>query len=178
MVPIDARFIDRLRGEFLQGAMPSRLVRAIRQRHAGDAGWPGLVPLYLWEAFCVATLAFEEDSPERALDSSRDANLLLDMVRRAPLWRDPREPAWFDGVQVSADEPQLMDAIHPEFHPSLCEGWPTMPSPSRDFVRRAMVNVQHAHEQRQVLMRLVERLQQQFDAAEASAEQEACPAKA
>lgn len=166
---VDPRIVAELRAMFLNGATPSRLIRHIADRHETDPEWPSRVDDYFDAAFRVVPFVRPLQGPHassvdvESLDwSDLNGELLRNMVGRRASWKDEVEgPAWCDGLRVAPDDLKLIDGVQPEADPRLSDCWATLPTRAREAIRQAMVNAQGYFEQSQVLVRLVERLQQQ-----------------
>jgi hypothetical protein len=177
-MPVDPQIVAELRAMFLNGSTPSRLVRYIASRHEGDPDWPTYVESYFTEAFSVTLLMDHYPTPVEldGIDiSDLDGDLLRDMVGRQAAWREsvshPAGSAWCDGLSVSPDDLTMNQQIRPESHPALTDSWASMTPRAREFVRQAMVNSQGYYERMQVLVRLVERLQEQINELERQSEE-------
>jgi hypothetical protein len=175
----DPDLVDKLRIMFVEGATPTRLIEQISGHHAGDSGWPEYVESYFRSAFSVILLDREwhdrsSDGPiSEKTAKNLNSRILHEMVGLAYLWRDkvasiPNGESWLDGLKLSRDELALIDSIQPESEPALANSWSTLSERTREFIRRSMINSQAYYERTEVLLRLVERLQQQVAHAESA----------
>ena len=155
----DPCVIAELRDLFRGGATPSRLVRHVVARHAGEPQVDRRVRAYFREAFGVPMFRASADlltlPAEQLPFAGASADTIHRIVARRAEWDSGGEPSWMDTL-TATDEGQLLGGSVPDHSP--------------ESVRRLTATAQHLHEQVAILSRLVEQLQGQVVALEGGGE--------
>lgn len=168
----EARVIDELRTLFKSGATPSRLVRRIVACHPGEPQLDRLIRDYFRQAFGVSMFRASSNllsvPPEQLPFAGINAATIREMVQRRPQWDREAVPkrTWMDGESVGDRSPL-------EQTPEFAAIWEQLDEPARTALNRAIEISHDLSETVGTLSRLVEQLQEQVIALEASAENRA-----
>ena len=166
----DPCVIAELRDLFRGGATPSRLVRHVVARHAGEPQVDRLVRAYFREAFGVPMFRANADlltlPPELLSFAGVSADTIHQIVARRAEWDTSGVPSWMDTL-TATDPGQFPERTAPD-ESQLLGG--SVPDHSPESVRRLTATAQHLHEQVAILSRLVEQLQGQVVALEGGGE--------
>jgi hypothetical protein len=170
MRPADPQVVAELRDLFRKGATPSRLIRHIIHRHAGQSGVDVLVRAYFREAFGVPMLRFDlgalEREPEDLVLATLNAQVIPRMLATRPEWdtlpaRDDASGLNWAQSLVPTDEAELIQRANPSSVPELARSWDRMDRETQNYIKRLVGNGQALHEKLLMLAQLAEQLQQQ-----------------
>ncbi len=172
-----AEVLTELRAMFREGATPSRLIRHIADRHAGDDDVHLLVQFYFVEAFGVPIVRglnpvdrFDHDDLRYAF---LNEYLVHEIIQRRSEWDAPSDrvpsesDSWLDSLKAT-DAKDRISQIHGDLIPELSRCWSHLTPQERYYIQMCLGSANGLSETVKALSRLAECLQQRVIELEAA----------
>jgi hypothetical protein len=168
--------INELRSLFEVGATPSRLIRHIVERHAGERAFHSLIQAYFHEAFGIPIVRGLNPIDDYQHADLRYAflneQLVHEMIQRRSEWDSGAADgtkefwSWLDSLTAS-DDKQRLRSVQSVKLPDLSECWSRLTPDEQHYIQRSLASANGLHETVKILSRLVECLQRRLDEVEA-----------
>jgi hypothetical protein len=169
--------VNELRSLFRDGATPSRLIRHIVERHAGERRYHQLIQDYFREGFGIPIVR-----GLNPIDDYRHADLryaflneqlVHEMVEKRHEWDTAdgviagTSGCWLDSLNATDDQ-QRSRQVKAAAVPELRRIWSQLTPEEQDYIDRSMASANGLYEKVKILSRLAEGLQQRIVELEAA----------
>jgi hypothetical protein len=168
--------INELRSLFKDGATPSRLIRHIVDRHAGERTYHSLIQACFREAFGIPIVRGLNPIDDYQHADLRYAflneQLVHEMIQRRSEWDSGgaagtrEDGAWLDSLTAHDDKQRLRE-VQSVTLPDLSECWSRLSPDEQHYIQRSFASANGLYETVKILSRLVECLQRRLDEVEA-----------
>lgn len=160
--------VRELQSLFKEGATPSRLIRQIVDRHAGDRSFHALIQAYFAEAFGIPIVrGLDPVDDYRHADlryAFLNSELVPEMIQKRREWDPACQPDgsdWLDRLQATDDQ-QRIGRVQGAAIPELSRCWPQLNEQEQQFIQRSFATANGLYESVKILSQLAECLQQQL----------------
>jgi hypothetical protein len=165
--------VSELRAMFREGAVPSRLIRHIVERHEGEQRFHLLIQRYFLDAFgvpIVRGLNPIDDYQHADLRLSQlNQQLLHEMIEKKSEWDRGGEESWLDNLKATEMYQRIEEAGR-NLPAEIKRIWPTMTPQEQRHLQVMIASAQYSWETVQIMSRLLEALQHQVNELRTPAE--------